>query len=539
MVPFRLNVAVMNGGALEARSVANPSPKRSLERAERLPEWLRFIAAALAVFVATMASDLVFGRFQLSDVVMVYLLVIVLVSMQLGYGPSIWAAVLSVAALDFTFVPPYLSFRVSEPRRVVTFVILFMVALIIVSLTKRVRDQAALARRRENRTARLYAMSRELAGTLGIPSMVELAVRHLQSAFDAKIVLLMPSDSSAMGVTDGSSSLLDQEQLELAQWLWMNERSTGLGTDVFPSSSSAFRLLRGSRGKVGSIVMTPANAEAFCDPDRQRLLDAFCAQIGSALDRGRLAEAAERASVEAETERLRSALLSCISHDLRTPLSVITGATSTLMEDSTLLTTEARQELVESAHEEAERMNRLVGNLLDMTRLASGSLEPNKEWHPLEEIIGVALNRLELGLRGRSVEVILDRAPLAVPLDAILIEQVFINLLENALKYTPAGTPIEICAVGIGSIVHIAISDRGPGIPEARCEKIFEKFFRLKDEVAPAGAGLGLAICRGIVQSHGGRIWVEARGGGGSIFRFTLPLGENPSGFGHEWQRAS
>jgi two-component system sensor histidine kinase KdpD len=242
----------------------------------------------------------------------------------------------------------------------------------------------------------------------------------------------------------------------------------------------------------------------------------------------RLAEEARGAAVEIETERLRSSLLSSVSHDLRTPLGVITGATSTLLQDEATLDPATKRDLLETAHEEAQRLNRLVGNLLDMTRLASGAIRPKKEWHPLDEIIGVALHRLEPRLGGRTIDVKLPADLPPIPLDDILIEQVFINLLENAIKYTTSDTPIEIVAEHLKGAVEIEVSDRGPGVPAAERDHVFEKFYRLNREGAQGGAGLGLAICRGLVEAHGGRIWVEDRAGGGSRFRFTLPIEGTP-----------
>jgi two-component system sensor histidine kinase KdpD len=288
-------------------------------------------------------------------------------------------------------------------------------------------------------------------------------------------------------------------------------------------------ILRGGRGKVGIVAIRPERPNAFVDPEQRQLLDTFVTQIASALERVRLAEEARHAEIEAEAERLRSSLLSSVSHDLRTPLGVITGATSTLLQDDSRLAPSARRELVETAHEEAERLNRLVRNLLDMTRLASGAVRPRKEWHPLDEIVGVALHRLEQRLDGRKVDVRLPLDLPPIPLDDILVEQVFINLLENALKYTPPGSPIDVVAEALPGSVAIEVDDRGPGVPLEEREHIFEKFYRLKRESSSGGgAGLGLAICRGLIEAHGGKMWVEDREGGGARFRFRLPIEGTP-----------
>jgi two-component system sensor histidine kinase KdpD len=283
-------------------------------------------------------------------------------------------------------------------------------------------------------------------------------------------------------------------------------------------------VLRGGRGSVGIVAIRPERSNAFVDPEQRQLLETFVTQIASALERVRLAEEARHAEIEAEAERLRSSLLSSVSHDLRTPLGVITGATSTLLQDGDKLPPQVRHELVETAHEEAQHLNRLVRNLLDMTRLASGTIRPKKEWHPLDEIVGVALHRLEPRLTGRKVDVHLPKDLPPIPLDDVLIEQVFINLLENALKYTPPESPIDIVAEAQPGRVAVAVDDRGPGVPPSERDHVFEKFYRLKREPSGGGAGLGLAICRGFVEAHGGTMWVEDREGGGARFRFTLPI---------------
>jgi two-component system sensor histidine kinase KdpD len=255
------------------------------------------------------------------------------------------------------------------------------------------------------------------------------------------------------------------------------------------------------------------------------------------MDRVRLAEQAQQVQVQMEAERLRSAVLSSVSHDLRTPLSVITGAASALLESDAAIAEASRRDLAQTIHEEAQRLNRLVRNLLDMTRLASGALKVAKEWQALEGVIGAALGRLEEQLSGRVVKTYVDTSLPLVPIDGVLIEQVLINLLENAAKYTPAGTPIEISARQRDSEVVMEVADRGPGVPADLADRVFEKFFRLPREREGGGAGLGLAICRGLVEAHGGKIWVEPREGGGSLFRFTLPIEGSPPEIGAEENR--
>jgi two-component system, OmpR family, sensor histidine kinase KdpD len=503
----------------------------------RRVDWRASTAATAAVLVTTLFVLTAFGQTHVSDAVMLYLLCVVLVSLRYGHVAAVVAALLSVAALDFIFVAPYLTFWVADPRDAVTLAVMFVVALIIASLTKRVRDQAEAARNREIRTAAMYAMSRELAGTTGIATMLRIAARHLHDAFECAVAVLLPESGGLQSAVRSPRTFeVDAQDRVVAEWVWQNERAAGWGTDESPQSHALFLLLRGSRGKVGILVLKPSRKRPI-DVGLLQLVRTFAAQLGSALERGQLAEAAQRAEVQIETERLRSSLLSSVSHDLRTPLGVITGATSTLLQDDCLLDPEGRRELLESAHEEAERLNRLVGNLLDMTRVAAGALRPKKEWHPLDEIVGVALNRLEARLTGRDVAVTLPTDLPPLPIDAVLIEQVLINLLENALKYTPPGSPISISASGDGSGVQVEVADRGPGVLERERSLIFDKFYRSKPDVSDGGAGLGLAICRGIVEAHGGKIWVEARQPAGASFRFWLPIDGVPPMAGEVWSQ--
>ena len=493
-----------------------------------------FLAGAGMVAAASSASWLLFGQAQLPDVVMVHLLGIVLVAMRFGYGPSLLAAVLSVLTVDFFFVPPYFSFAVSDVRHIVTFAVMFVVAVVISGLAKRIRDQADAARHREQRTAILYAMTRELATSRSMTPLLVAATRHLHDIFDSRVAFLLPDADGKLVAPfeDPWTFAPDAKTSGVVEWVWKHERPAGLSTDTLPSAPALFLLLRGSQGKVGVLGMMPTDPRRFVDPEQRRLLELFVSQVAAALERVALASDAQKKQLEIEAERLRSSLLSSVSHDLRTPLAVVTGAASTLLDDDGTLVAADKRDLLETIHEETLRLTRLVRNLLDMTRLAAGALRVTKEWQPLEEIVGAALGRVEDRLGSRDVKVDLpDDLPL-VPIDAVLLEQVLINLLENAAKYTPDGSPITLAARASGKgadrVVTVEIADRGPGIPGGDLERVFEKFYRLTREGQSGGAGLGLAICRGVVEAHGGRIWVENREGGGARFFFTLPLDGEP-----------
>jgi len=492
-----------------------------------------------AALVVAGCTALAFGLVRIAsvtDVAMLYLLGVGFVASRFGRGPSVTAAVASIAAFDFFFVPPFFTFAVSDTRYVLTFAVMLFIALVISALTFRLRAQAETARERERRTGALYAMTRDLAATRGRGDVSAVACRHLAATFDAQVQILLPDEAGRVEIPVGMPPAfpLDEKERSVAQWVYERGRPAGAGTDTLPAALALYVPLAGSLGAVGVAGVRVADAKRFQDPGLEGLLETFAGQAALALERVILAERAQREQVEVEAERLRTALLSSLSHDMRTPLGAITGAASSLLADGGAggaLAEGARRELLQSILDESQRMNRLIGNLLEMIRLETGALEVQRDWQPLEEVVGVALIRLEERLRGRQVEVRLPPDLPLVLLDGLLVEQVFVNLLENAVKYTPEGTPIEIAAsVQEGAIV-VDVADRGPGFPPGEERRIFEKFYRLPSTSAAGGVGLGLTICRGIVTAHGGRIWAEHRAGGGAVFRFTLPLvGTPPSG---------
>jgi len=501
-------------------------PARDQELKKKTPlEIAGGAAAAFVVGVATLIGWYGFGHELLPDVVMVYLLGVVFVSMRFGYGPSLLAAVLSVVAFDFFFVPPYFSFAVSDLRHTTTFAVMFLVAVIINQLTKRIRDQADAARAAERRTASLYGMSRELGLAHSRDLLLRTAERHLREVFSVRVAVLLPGPDGTLeaAFTEQGTLDADDKDLGVAEWAWLHQRQAGIGTDTLPSARALFIPLKGSRGRVGVLALYPSAATHLGDADERQLLDTFAGLVGSALERALFAEEARRARLQAETEQLRNSLLSSVSHDLRTPLAVVTGATTTLLDEQGPRDPAVRRELLQTVHEEAMRLNRLVRNLLDMTRLEAGALKVQKELQPIEEVVGAALERMDDRLRGRDVHTEIPRDLPLVPFDSALIEQVLINLLENATKYTPPGSPIEVAARVRREWVEVEVADRGPGIAPKDAERVFDKFYRAR-EGEGGGAGLGLTICRGIVVAHGGRIWVESREGGGASFRFTLPL---------------
>ena len=518
-----IDVYVISGDRDDAR----PVPPRPWQRQT---EWTPYGAALVAVAISTAIAWAMFPYFAVSNLIMVYLLGVIIVATRYGRGGSLLATLLSVAAFDFFFVPPYFTFAVSDTQYLVTFAVMLVVALVISSLAVRIRAQAESAREREQRMAALYAMSRELAGTRGVRELQNVAVRHIAEVFRTQVVVLLPQADGRLAPADGDAAQfpMDASELAVSQWVHEHGQVAGQGTDTLPGASGLYLPLTGSRGSVGVLGLRPQDPRPLQAPEQLHQLEAFASQTALAIERARLAEDAEQAQVRAETERLRNSLLSSVSHDLRTPLASITGAASTLLENEAHLDADTRRDLLESLHEEADRLNRLVQNLLEMTRLESGALQLHTEWHLVEEVVGAALGRFGKALARRAVTTRVPPDLPLVPMDDVLIEQVLINLLDNVLKYTPAESPIEVSAEDGGGAVLIEVADRGPGLRAGEERRIFEKFHRAEAAPTQRGAGLGLAICRGIVNAHGGRIWAENRPGGGVSVRFTLPVKEAP-----------
>ena len=532
-----LDQLVRGSGDMDVYAIRGDAGERPHRRATagRPSPLAEYGWAAVVIGACTAIAAVVFRTLNVTDVAMLYLLGVGVVAFRFGRGPSVAAAVASIAAFDFFFVPPYYTFAVSDVRYLLTFGVMLGIALVISALTLRLRAQAEGARARERHTAALYAMSRDLAATRGRSDVAAAIRRHLEGTFAAQVQILLPDETRRVAIPVGAqlSFPVDEKERSVAQWVFDRSQPAGAGTDTLAAAQALYVPLTGPAGTVGVVGVRPADDKRLQDPGFERLLETFAAQAALALERVRMAEQAQHEQVEAEAERLRTALLSSLSHDMRTPLGAITGAASSLLEDAGGLAEPQRRDLLRAILDESQRMNRLIGNLLDMIRVETGALEVQRDWQPLEEIVGVALIRLEERLKDHPVEVKLPPDLPLLEVDGLLIEQVFVNLLENAVKYTPAGTAIEISAAVRDGSVETWVADRGPGLPPGEEEKVFDKFYRAPVGVSGAasgGVGLGLTICRGIVTAHGGRIWAENRPGGGAVFRFTLPAHGRPPG---------
>ncbi len=489
-----------------------------------------YLDALAAVVAATLFCLWTRSLFTLADQTMIYLLGVLIVASRKPRRPSLAAAVLSVAALDFFFVPPFYSLNIADLRYAVTFAVMLVVALTVSTLTVRIREQADAARQRERRTAALYAMSRQFSAQTEVGEIASTAVSHVRNLMEAEaFVLLAEKDGRLHPVAGGElPQARSERELAVARWVFGHGRPAGCGTDTLPGSECLFFPLVGTRGPLGVFGIVLGPRAPAPSPSRAQLLETYVAHTALAVERALLEEEADRARVAAETEQARSALLSAVSHDLRTPLASMTGSACVLLEHPGDLGDPERRELLETIREESERLGRLVGDLLDLTRLGSGSLRARKEWYPLEDVISSALGRLESRLEGREIRVEMPPDVLLAPIDPILLEQVFLNLIENAVKYSPPGSPLEIRAAAGDGEVAVEVGDRGPGLPPGEEERVFERFYRVADGRRAEGAGLGLAVCQAILKAHGGRIAAGNRPGGGAVFRFTLPLEGNP-----------
>jgi len=518
-----IDVYVISGDA-SAPALAGKSPGEPHPTPMR--EWA---TSVLGVALCTAAAFLMFPYFTLVDIAMVYILSVVIIATRTGNAPSLLASFLSVAAFDFFFVPPFYTFAVSDVQYVFTFIVMFLVSFITSRLTLRVREQANAARLRERRTGALYRLSGELVHERSVDRLISIATRHISEVFSRHAVILIPGETEALSMPRGlpETDVLDEQEMSVALWGFDHRQRCGRGTDTLPGARGLYLPLVASTRIVGVLGILDSPSGPSIDREEIHALENFAHQAAMALERAFLAEEAQHALIKAEAEALQNALLSSVSHDLRTPLAAITGAATTLLDDKVRLDEAGRRELVRTISEEADRLNRIVRNVLDMTRLESGRLEMRKEWQSVEELAGVVLGRLAEKIAGRSVSVNLPADLPLVYVDPILIEQVLTNLLENALRYTPAGSMLTLSAYGEDNEVAIELEDKGPGIEPGDEERIFEKFARGAGGTG-GGIGLGLSICKAIVNAHGGTIRAGNRPQGGAFFRFTLPVGSQP-----------
>ena len=501
-----------------------PAPAQA--EPEREPIAWRGYAGALGLCITvTLVATPLLHVFDLANIVMLFMLAVVAAALLFGRGPAVLAAVANVLAFDFFFVPPRLSLAVSDVQYLITFTVMLVVGLAIGQLTARLRYQAQVASSGEGRARRLFEMARELGAALAPEQVAEIGERFVADAQRSKAVVIVMDESDQLAIPDADPSRPAVDPA-VARWCVDHAEAAGFGTDTLAASASLYLPLKAPMRTRGVLVVEPGNPRLLMIPEQRRLLETCAALIAIALERVHFVAVAQRTLVDMESERLRNSVLAALSHDLRTPLTSLVGLSDALAREVAGGVGAAN---ALALRDQAKRTAQLVDKLLEMARLQAGRVELRQDWQSVEELIGSALQSLEAALAGRAIEVALPPDLPLVRCDGALIERVFVNLLENAAKHTPAGTPIRVAGASANGVIEVAVEDRGPGLPPGREVAVFDKFTRGEPESIVPGIGLGLAICRTIIEAHGGSIRAENRAGGGARFVFTLPAGTQPT----------
>jgi len=500
------------------------SSPQSTSRPGTPPPWSGYLKSLILVLATSLVCEPAHRYLAPTNLVMIYLLAVVFAATRLGRRPAVLTAFLSVLAFDFFFVPPRFTFAASDPEYLLTFGALFTVGVVISTLVSQSRERAEAIREREVQTASLYHLSRDLAVASDLTGILEAMVRNIEESLGAQIAVLLPEGERLEVKRANSNLTLDMKELAVADWAFKKSSPAGHGTDTLVSATLLYLPMLTSGDVLGILGVKLGSESDYASPLSRRLLQAFVTQAALAIERVHLSKQAEQAQVLQARDSLERALLNSISHDLRTPLVSITGALGALRDKGRVFEAAAREELLDGAFEEAGRLNRFVGNLLDMTRLESGALKLKQVPCDVEDVFGCALAALEPQLGDREIEVRVPSWLELVRMDMVLMTQVVINLLDNALKYTPLGSGIKLSAGLDDHTLNLMISDRGPGIPENDLKRVFDKFYRLPVPEGAGGTGLGLSICKGIVEAHSGSIRAENCDGGGLRMIVALPL---------------
>lgn len=515
-----INVEVVSFAKVGGR----PKIQVEKERPARAEVWPGYLKSLLLVVGATALCEALRSYLVPTNLMMVYLFAVIFAATKLGRTPSVVTAFLSVFAFDFFFVPPRFTLAVAETEYVVTFVAFFTVGVVISTLVNQARERADAIREREAQTASLYHLSRDLAGASDLRGVLDAVIRNAEESLEARVAILLP-EGERLELRGASAELtLSTKEHAVADWVFRNRVPAGRGTETLSEAQLLYLPLQTTGENLGVIGVELPEQAQYHSPQGRRLLQAFATQAVMAIERVQLTMQAEQAQILAARETLERALLNSISHDLRTPLVSISGALDTLRAPDSRISPQTSRELVQTAWEQAERLNRFVGNLLDMTRLQAGALKPKAEPCDVQDLVGCALAALEERLEGRPVTIDLPADLPPVHMDLVLMTQVLVNLLDNALKYAPPASEIGIAARTDEHKLVLEISDRGPGIPEQDAKRVFDKFYRIPVPEGAGGTGLGLSICKGIVEVHGGTIHAENRPDGGLKMVITLPL---------------
>ncbi|MBI5120121.1 MAG: sensor histidine kinase KdpD [Rhodospirillales bacterium] len=492
-----------------------------------LSDWLGMAAALVMVGGATGIGFVIERWMPVTNVSVVYLVIVLLSAIRFGLKPAILASFSGFLAFNFFFTDPRFTFTIADPQNILTVFFFLFAAVIVSNLASRLKVQVDSSRKSAKRTANLYEFERKVTAAVTQEEVLWAVVHHVAAIIHGKSLILLPGENGlAIAAGYPPEDALDDKSAGAAEWAWVHGKPAGRGTSTLPAALWLFLPMRTARAPIGVLGVQMAESADLPSPEQMRLLETLTGQAAVAIERTTLVADIETAKVSTERERLRSALLSSLSHDLRTPLVSIMGSASSMISYGKSLDDASRHELAQTILDEAERLNRFVQNLLDMTKLGSGGLKPRADWAELADIVGAAVERAKPMARQHSIKVEIDPDMPLLCIDAVLMEQVFFNLLDNACKYAPAKTPIKIWAHKTAEHIAIEVTDQGPGIPEEDSEKVFDMFYRVQaTDNQMAGTGLGLAICRGIVEAHGGTIKAEpGLFGTGTSIVIHLPL---------------
>ena len=491
--------------------------------------FIPYLASGLMVIGMTLVFSMANPFLGLVNISLLYLIPILFSAARWGTLPAITTALMVTIAYDLFFVIPFFKFVVDDPRYLISFAIFMLVGLITGTLSDRLKKQVNNSQQREKRVSALYSLSRDIAAVDNLEAVLDCIVSNVSKTLEGQVVLLLANEKAQLVLRKDSecNNFLDEHERSVATWVYDKGLKAGHGTETWGTAKALYLPLSTEHGTQGVLGIHINKRNAQLDPEQIRLLEAFTGLAAMAINRVILAEQARESHSLVESERLRTALFNSLSHDLRTPLASIIGAVTGLLEDKNVVySPEVRKELLKTILHGAERMNRFISNLLDMARLESGMLRLNKEWCDLQDILGVAINRLGDTLTRRPLDINIQEGLPLIQADGILIEQILINLLDNALKYSEAASKIMISIRQHGKQLEVVVANRGHGIPEADLSKVFDKFYRLSSPLQVSGTGLGLAICQGFIEAHGGDIWAENNTLGGVTITFTLPLND-------------
>lgn len=521
---------IREAGEIAVLVVGVEAPKKPLlaKMKRRIPtDWIGNAFALLVTGIATGLGFVIDIWLPVASISVAYLLGVMVVAMRVGLQPAILTSITSFFAFNFFFTEPRWSFAVSDTQNILTLVFFLIAAVIVSNMASRLRTQVQATRESARRTTNLYDFGRKVTAAATQDDVLWAVVHHVAATIQGKSLVMLPAEQGlTLAAGYPPEDQLDDKSAAAAEWAWAHGKLAGRGSPTLPASLWLFLPLKTARSSVGVLGVQMSEDADLPSPEQMRLLETLADQAAVAIERTTLVADIEIARVATERERLRSALLSSLSHDLRTPLVSIMGAAGSLISYDEALDSAARKELAQTIQDEAERLNRFVQNLLDMTKLGSGALKPRADWVDLRDVVGAAVHRAKTLARKHELKVEIDPAMPLLCLDPVLMEQMFFNLLDNACKYAPKGTQVKVWAKKRDDHIAVEVTDQGPGIPAEDREKVFDMFYRVNlADSQPAGTGLGLAICRGIVEAHDGQIAAEAGlNGVGTAIVIRLPL---------------